>query len=71
MPLTEWELQACAQHVLDHQGHGARVFVAKRIGVLATAGDTAGVSTWQAIAARLEQLDTLHAMPPAGPHDVQ
>jgi hypothetical protein len=54
--LSDWELWACANHVLQTHGDQAAVHVAEQIGALALAGDTAGVRTWQAIAGRIAQL---------------
>ena len=42
--------------VLKQHGERAPIFVAERIGALALAGDEAGVATWKAIAARIDQL---------------
>lgn len=50
------ELWACASTVLEQYGDHAPVFVAERIGVLADAGDQAGVDIWKAIAIRMDQL---------------
>jgi hypothetical protein len=54
--LTDWELWACANQVLKIHGDSAPVFVAEQIGVLALAGDDAGIATWRAIAARIVEL---------------
>ncbi len=54
--LTDWELWACASRVQSDHAENAPLFVAERIGAFALAGDRAGVETWKAIAARLEQL---------------
>ncbi|WP_076071692.1 DUF6961 family protein [Sphingomonas montana] len=62
MPLTDWELWACAQQVLKQHGTQAQVHIAERIGSLALAGDIAGVETWKQIADRVDQLsDCGHA----------
>lgn len=55
--MSDRELWACAVQVERQPGDHAPVFVAERIGVLALAGDVAGVATWQEIARRLDQLD--------------
>ncbi|WP_081611113.1 DUF6961 family protein [Sphingopyxis sp. MC1] len=47
---------ACALAVERQYGPRAAIFVAERIGALALRGDTAGVETWKAIAARLANL---------------
>jgi hypothetical protein len=56
MPLSDWELWACAQQVIKQHGAKAPMHVAARLGELATAGDMAGVDTWKAIAERVDQL---------------
>jgi len=50
------ELWACALQVERQHGDDAPRFVAERIGALAVAGDQDGVTTWKAIAQRLDQL---------------
>lgn len=54
--LGDWELWACANHVLQTHGENAPLHVAEQIGALAFAGDEAGIRTWQAIAKRITQL---------------
>ena len=56
LPLSEWELWACANQVITAQGSNAPTYVAEQLGALAFAGDTEGVLTWQKIAARISQL---------------
>ena len=56
MLLEDWEVWACAQHVLRQHGARAPLHVAARIGELAIAGDGVGIATWQAIASRIDQL---------------
>ena len=56
--LSDWELWACANHVLQTHGDQAPVHVADQIGVLALIGDEAGIRTWQAIAERIVQLSS-------------
>jgi hypothetical protein len=56
MPLTDWELWACAQRIITERGAEAPLHVALRIAELAMAGDHEGVCTWQAIAERIDQL---------------
>jgi len=46
--LSDWELWACANHVLQSHGDKAPMHVAEQIGALALAGDEAGIRTWQA-----------------------
>ena len=48
--LSEWELWACANRVLQTYGETAPLYVAEQIGALALAGDAEGIRTWQAIA---------------------
>ena len=54
--LSDWELWACANHVLQTHGDKAPLYVAEQIGALALAGEEAGIRTWQAIAERIVQL---------------
>ncbi len=54
--LSDWELWACANHVLQTHGDKAPLHVAEQIGALARAGDAAGIQTWQDIAAWIVQL---------------
>lgn len=54
--LTEWEQWACAQQMIKQHGVKAPLQVAIRIAELATDGDGAGVSAWQSIAAKVDQL---------------
>ena len=56
--LSEWELWACAHHVLQTHGDNATLYVAEQIGALALAGEEAGIRTWQAIAERIVQLSS-------------
>ncbi|MGL3822806.1 DUF6961 family protein [Sphingopyxis sp. R3-92] len=49
-------LWACALAVEKQHGAGAPRFVATRIGMLALAGDDAGVKRWKAIAAKMDAL---------------
>ena len=53
MSLTEWELWACANHVLSTHGDDAKQYIDKQISTLDAKGDEAGVSTWQEIGRRL------------------
>ena len=54
--LSEWELWACANRVLQTHGENAPLHVAEQIGALALAGDAEGIRTWQAIAKRIAGL---------------
>jgi hypothetical protein len=55
--ISDRELWACANQVLQQHGDRAPVFVAERIGALALAGDEAGVAAWRAIATRMDRLN--------------
>ena len=50
------ELWGCALQVLRQHGDAAPKFIAERVSALASAGDELGVSTWLAIATRMDQL---------------
>lgn len=65
--LTDWELWACANQVLQMQGENSPWYVADQIGALALDGDADGIATWQEIAKRLSQLAGLDA-PSTGNH---
>jgi hypothetical protein len=54
--LSEWELWACANRVLQTHGENAARHAAEQVGALVLEGDAEGVRTWQAIAARIAQL---------------
>ena len=54
--IAERELWACANEVLRQHGARSAAFIAERVTALALAGDHAGVATWRAIAARMDQL---------------
>lgn len=56
MPLSAWELWACASTVLKTHGDKAAFHVAEQIGALAILDDEEGIRTWQEIARRIEQL---------------
>lgn len=56
MPLSDWELWACANTVLTTYGDNAAFHVAEQIGALVLKGDDEGIRTWQEIARRIEQL---------------
>jgi hypothetical protein len=61
--ISERELWACADQVLEQYKANADRFVAERVAALAAAGDAEGVATWRAIATRLDQLrDTAGAL---------
>ncbi|WP_066703974.1 DUF6961 family protein [Sphingobium amiense] len=57
--LSDWELWACANHVLLTHGDKAPLHVAEQIGALALAHDQAGIRAWQAIAERIVQLTSI------------
>ena len=50
------ELWGCALQVLRQHGEAAPKLIAGRVTALASAGDEIGVSTWLAIATRMDQL---------------
>ena len=58
--LSDWELWACANEVIETHGDKAALFVAEQIGVLVLAGDNNGIATWQAIARRISELSDGH-----------
>ena len=62
--LSDWELWAVANEVLEQHRGDAPLFVAARLGDLAVKGDAAGIATWQAVARRIA---TLMAAAPARP----
>lgn len=59
--LTDWELWACANQVLQTHGGDSPRYVAEQIGALALDGDADGIAAWQEIARRLSQLAGLDA----------
>ena len=61
--ISDRELWACANQVLEQHGDAADKFVATRIRSLAAANDEAGVKTWMAIADRLDRLRLTPADP--------
>lgn len=67
VPLSEWELWACAQQVVSAQGENAAHYVAEQLGAVALAEDLGGIRTWQAIAQRIAELQS-DAVPPAPLH---
>lgn len=56
MPLSGWELWACANTVLKTHGDKAASHVAEQIGALALKDDEDGIRTWQEIAKRIVEL---------------
>ncbi|MES2157460.1 MAG: hypothetical protein V4512_06620 [Pseudomonadota bacterium] len=65
---TDLELWACAQKLIKQHQAKAPLQVAIRIAELATDGDADGVRTWQAIAARVDQLMDYRAGRPLSKH---
>jgi len=63
LPLSDWELWACANQVLSVHGHDAPRHVAEQIGTLALAGDQEGIRAWQEIAKRIADLADLKDTP--------
>jgi len=54
--ISDLELWACANQVLNHHGPDVDAFIENRAKALASAGDEAGIKTWLAIARRVDQL---------------
>lgn len=54
--ISDRELWACANQVLNHHGPDVDAFLAERMAALAAAGDDAGSRAWLAIADRVDQL---------------
>jgi hypothetical protein len=54
--LSDWELWAAANLVVEQHGDRAPMFVAERIVALTLKGDAAGIATWKAVASRIDQL---------------
>jgi hypothetical protein len=54
--LTDWELWAVANEVMQQHGERASVHIAERIGALALAGNGPGVEAWKAVAVRVQSL---------------
>lgn len=54
--LSEWELWACANQVLQTHGIAAPRHVAEQIGALALLDEAEGIQTWQEIARRIATL---------------
>jgi hypothetical protein len=62
--LTEWELWACAQRMVDDHGADAPIHAAMRADELLENGDQEGCSTWVLIMHRTKELL-------AGPRDTR
>ena len=58
---SEEHVLACALEVERQHGIRTPVFIAEQIGVLALAGDMAGIEMWKRIAAALDQLSPRNA----------
>ena len=54
--ISDRELWACAQQVINHHGPDVDRFIEQRMAALAQTGDDAGVQAWLAIADRVDQL---------------
>lgn len=59
VPISDRELWACANQVLNHHGPDADRFIADRMTALVSAGDEAGIKTWLAVAERVRSLRDL------------
>ena len=57
--ISDRELWACANLVLNHHGPDVGRFIGERLSALTAAEDEAGVKTWSAIADRVTQLRDL------------
>ena len=57
--ISDRELWACANQVINHHGPDVDAFIAERMRALAAAGDAAGTRTWLAIAERVDRLRDL------------
>ena len=60
--ISDRELWACANQVLNHHGPDADQFIAERMSSLARDGDTAGTQIWLAIAERVGNLRDLRGI---------
>ena len=54
--ISDRELWACAQQLINHHGPDVDRFIEERMTALARAGDDAGMQAWLAIANRVDQL---------------
>lgn len=54
--ISDRELWACANQLLNHHGPEVDQFIAERMSALASSGDEAGTKAWVAIASRVDQL---------------
>lgn len=59
--LSNWELRAYANQVLQIHGGRDPLYVADQIGALALSGDLESIETWKAVAQRLAGLVGLDA----------
>lgn len=57
MAIDDWEIWACAQHLICQHGDDAWFVAARRADELFEAGDLAGSSTWQRIVERIARLE--------------
>ena len=65
VPLSAWEIWACANTVLKTHGDKAPLHIAEQIGALALKGDLEGINTWQEIAVRIRSPLRRHGPIPA------
>jgi hypothetical protein len=54
--LSDWELWACANQLVDQHGRGAITEAGERILAMVAEGDQDGHATWLAILSRMNQL---------------
>ena len=56
--ISDWELWACANKMIESHGADAAIHAAMRADALLDEGDLAGQRTWRAILQRIEQLQS-------------
>jgi hypothetical protein len=55
--LTEWELWACANEMINQHGADAAIFAAQRADALFGQADLEGAQAWRSIVKRINQLE--------------
>jgi hypothetical protein len=61
--LSDWELWAISTYLEEHLGNRAPHFITERMVSLTGQGDEAGVTMWQGVLNRYEQLQAGHRGP--------
>lgn len=56
VPLTDWELWACANETMQQHGEDAGTYAAMKADNLEIAGDFEGAKAWREIMRRIDQL---------------